>query len=112
MHNYRKIYFVVASIFFSINSISQLSRQVINKNSLLPIRFATIKVLHKAQGVIASETGEFKLTLDPDDSVLISCVGYYSVILVAGEIGSAIHLVPKFTSLRNATIRTYKTIAT
>ena len=94
-------------IFFSTITYSQTSRLVIDKNTLLYVPFATIKVLNKKGGVIASEKGEFQLQFNPDDSVLISCVGYYPIILIGKEIKSTISLAPKFKSLPNVTIQSH-----
>lgn len=102
-----RILLLLFLIFFSTITYSQTSRQVINKNTLLPVPFATIKILNKKGGVIASEKGVFQIQFNPDDSVLISCVSYYPIILIGKEIKSTISLAPKFKSLANVTIQSH-----
>jgi hypothetical protein len=92
---------------FTTVTYSQTSRQVIDKNTVLPVPFATIKLINKKGGVITSEKGEFHLQFNPDDSVLISCVGYYPIILIGKDIRSTISLAPKFKSLANVTIQSH-----
>ncbi len=40
------------------------------------VPFATIKVKHKAAGIYSNESGQFKITLAQNDSVVVSSVGY------------------------------------
>jgi hypothetical protein len=85
----------------------QIVKQVLDRNSLLPVPFATIKVLHQGRGVVASETGEFQLQISPDDSVLISCVGYFSKVIIGKNIGTKILMEPKTNYLPNLILRNH-----
>ncbi len=102
-----RAFLLLVLIFFTSITYSQVSSQIIDKNTLLPVPFATIKVLNKKGGVIASEKGEFQIQLSPDDSILISCIGYYSIMLIGKEIKSTISITPKYKSLVNVTIQTH-----
>jgi CarboxypepD_reg-like domain len=75
-----------------------------------PVAFATVKVLNKPAGVIASDKGEFDLNIDPADSVLISCVGYASKILTGKNIAAVIYLDKKIKTLKEVAVRERKWI--
>lgn len=88
------------------------SRKILDKQTNIPVSYATVKILHVPKGVIASINGEFKLDIDPADSVLFSCVGYQQKILVGKEIGTEIYLVPKIKLIDEITVKTKKWIRT
>jgi hypothetical protein len=83
---------------------AQPLRKVLDKQTGLPVSYATVKVLHQPRGVIASDKGEFVLSLDRSDSVLFSCVGYEEKILIGGQIDTIIFLFPKIKTLSQVTI--------
>jgi len=80
-------------------SYCQFVRTILDKNTRSPVPFASVKVLHKPLGVIASDKGEFTLPIEKSDTILITCVGYYQLILTGEKIEDAIYLVPKIQSL-------------
>jgi hypothetical protein len=85
---------VFFSLQVSILASGQVSRTVVDSETKLPIPYATIKVLNKPRGVIASETGTFVLSIDPTDSILFSSVGYDSRTITAHDLLPTIFLKP------------------
>lgn len=85
-------------------AITQPLRRILDMQTGLPVSYATIKVLHRPRGIIASAKGEFELLIDNTDSVLFSCVGYNQKIVVGEKIGTTIYLTPKIKELREVKI--------
>lgn len=55
---------------------AQAAHQLRDHRSGAPVPWATVKVLHRAQGAVADEQGRFSLALDAGDTALVSSVGY------------------------------------
>ena len=87
------------------------ARTVLDKHSNLPVAYATVKVLQQKKGTITSEQGRFELELNENDSLLVSCVGYQTKIIRAGE-ERIIYLEPKAAILNEVTVTNRKTLRT
>ena len=59
------------------------SSQLLDKDSKQTIPFATIKVLSKPYAINADSTGKFSVIASATDTLLISCVGYQSLQMMA-----------------------------
>ncbi len=68
-------------LFFS--GFTQVSHQVVIRDAvtLKPVPYATVKILHKEGGTYANEAGKFDVRISEKDSLLITCVGYESIIV-------------------------------
>jgi hypothetical protein len=107
---YCLIQFLLLKILFA--SAQVTTRKVIDRQTNAPVVFATIKILGKPSGVIASDKGEFELNIEPTDSVLVSCVGYEQTILSGKYITSVIYLDRRIKTLSEITISEKKFIRT
>jgi len=105
-----KYSFVLLLLLKAMPVFSQTARKVLDSQTMTVIAFATIKVLNKPSGVIASEKGEFNLNIDPTDSVLVSCVGYEPRILIGKNIEAVIYLDKKIKTLKEVAVRERKLI--
>lgn len=68
------------------------------------IPFATIKVLHTNNGIIANEKGEFVLNIMPSDTIMVSSIGYQTIKLAGNNIGNTINLDPNTTVLKEVKV--------
>ena len=84
---------------------AQQTHTVVDSLTRVPLPFATIKVLHTPKGEIASETGTFRLQAAPDDTLLISSVGYNHKRLLAKDLGEFVFITPKIGKLLTVTVR-------
>jgi hypothetical protein len=99
--------FAIIHLFFILSNISYsqgITRKILDINTQAPVPFATVKILHSPKGEITSETGEFRLTIEVSDTVLISSVGYEKKILVGRDVPVNIYLVAQPVQLQNVTL--------
>jgi len=99
---YCLIQFLLLKILFA--SAQVPTKKVVDRQTNTPVAFATIKILDKPSGVIASDKGEFQLNIESTDSVLVSCVGYEQTILSGKNITSVIYLNRRIKTLSEITI--------
>lgn len=91
-------------IFLIIHFQSALSQKIVSrildKDTKLPVPFATIKVLNTNRGEIASETGTFEMVVYSKDSIQVSSIGYKNITLWGDELEKEI-----FISKKNDTLK-------
>ncbi|MFC5410809.1 carboxypeptidase-like regulatory domain-containing protein [Larkinella bovis] len=68
------------------------SGSVVDQASQKPIASATVQNSTLLRMVLSSETGHFRLTANPHDTLLISCIGYKTVQLVVPEDASELRV--------------------
>jgi hypothetical protein len=106
-----KIFLIIISTCFLQHSYGQEKKYfVVDAETKKPIAYATIKVLHTTKGQIASKNGEFTIDIHPNDSVLISSVGYEDTIFIGSKISNEIRLVSRTNILNPVTVRTKKVV--
>ena len=106
----KTICFLLLLFQFEITIAQEPVRKLFDKQTNLPVSFATIKVLNSPKGTIAGEDGNFQLKIEPSDSVLITSVGYYSIILSGKNISTKLYLEPKIKQLSEITIKPQKAL--
>ena len=97
------LYTTFICLIISVESYGEI-RYVKDKTSLLPVSFATIKVLNSAKGTIASEDGKFKLQVNSSDSIMISSAGYITLLIIGYELDSIVYLKPKIDVLKEVIV--------
>jgi len=80
-------------------------RTVLDRASNQPVSYATLKVLHKPSGTMTTAKGEFELSFEPSDSILITSIGYQEMILIGRDVGLKIYLSPLPKSLDTVVVR-------
>lgn len=104
-----KLSFIVFSFFICCTLFAQEQTfHILDKSNKKPISFATVKVLHSTRGVIAGEKGDFNLLILPNDTIIVSSIGYHTLRMVGSEVGNEILLSPKVSNLASVTIRNRK----
>ncbi len=99
----------IVSLFLLTYSFCQVQEyKVINKESGIGIPYATIRNLTKKEGIIATDSGIFRLAINPTDSVLISSVGFVPLKIIGSQIATIIELKPKFILLKPVTVANKK----
>ena len=81
---------------------------IVDRETGKPVSYATVKVLHTSRGQMASAGGEFRLSIDPGDSVFISSVGYRDTVLAGKDIKDRIALVPQPRLMSGVTVKKKK----
>lgn len=105
-----KIYYtqkiIVTSISIIITSFFSYSQSFIILDSIYktPISYANIKYLNSENGVYSNENGIFTLGDNVPDSIIVSCMGYYSTKLNVLTLNDSIFLKPKIELLKEVTI--------
>jgi hypothetical protein len=81
MNKKRKYGALIIVILISTLAWSQIkiSGKVVDSDTRLPIEFATISNLTNRTGIFTTENGDFRITLNHNDTIEISCVGYKTV---------------------------------
>lgn len=108
----KRIWIFIFLLYFNPAFSQRVSRKILDIQTKSPASYATVKILHTPKGVIASNKGEFELSIDAADSVLFSCVGYQQKILIGKEIGTEVYLEPKIKTIETVTVKGKKTIRT
>lgn len=89
---------VVSLFFFSILSVSTTTAQqagrILNKETKVPIPFVNMHVLGTTNGFTTDLNGKFSFSVNPDDSVAISAIGYELQTLEASKLNGNILLQP------------------
>ena len=101
------VLFILCFIPF-VTEAQELTRVILDGESKLPVSFATVKVLNKPIGAIASEKGEFVLDLQETDTVLFTCVGYKPSKIRGKDISEVVLLHRKPNTLKKVYVRTNK----
>ena len=86
--------------------------KILDKETNLPVAYATVKVLHTVQGGITSEKGEVELIINKSDSLLISAVSYRRSVFTGDAIQDRIYLDPFPKLLSETIVRSTKEIRT
>lgn len=94
----------------------KMQGQIIDATTKAAIPFATIGVKNRSIGTVADSIGRFQLqfsldSIGPNTPVIVSCIGYNSVAINAGDIKDIrqiIALVPSVNYLNQATIKPLK----
>lgn len=105
-----KCFFVLIFLSKTLLLFSQSTRKVLDSQTNAAIAFATVKVLNKPSGVIASEKGEFNLQIGAEDSVIVSCAEYNTKVLKGADIGYVIYLDKKIKNLKDVVVKERKWI--
>jgi hypothetical protein len=87
----KKLLLSIAFILFSFVAFAQqiiLRGHIADANSSEPVIAASIGIKDQAAGTIANEEGDFQLTADKTDVILISCIGYKTLAVGASEFAS------------------------
>lgn len=91
-------------LIFLISSFSAFGQQIIqgqivDKETSLPIPFASIGIVGSSKGTSSNLNGEFSLAIPESTSIKVSCVGYESVVLSTVQEFKLIKLKPVSTQL-------------
>lgn len=75
---------VILVLSISLTGFSKDVRQLIVYDAINrdPIPYVTVKVLHTTDGTYSDEAGKFEVKISDKDSLLLTCVGYQSKIIV------------------------------
>lgn len=100
---------ILILLFFLASSFAAFSQQVlqatvVDKDSGLPVPFASVGIAGTSKGTSTNLNGQFSLTVNRGDSVKISCVGYQSLTLYPNQISPIIELTPAITQLSEVII--------
>lgn len=96
-------------LIFLISSFSAFGQQIIqgqivDKETGLPIPFASIGIVGSSKGTSSNLNGEFSLTIPESTSIKVSCVGYESAVLNTVDEFKLIKLKPVSTQLGEVVI--------
>ena len=94
--------FLVSS--FSAFGQQVIQGQIVDKETGLPIPFASIGIVGSSKGTSSNLNGEFSLTIPESTSIKVSCVGYESAVLNTVEEFKLIKLKPVSTQLGEVVI--------
>jgi hypothetical protein len=108
----KAIFPLIVILSCSLSQAQEQKRIVLDLETSMPVSYATIKVLHKSKGAIASEKGEFDLSIDAADSVLFTCVGYKSKTIAGKDITAITYLEPRAKTLEKVTVHTKNILRT
>ncbi|NDP23155.1 MAG: carboxypeptidase-like regulatory domain-containing protein [Paludibacter sp.] len=97
------IMFVIAT---NINGQKPGDKLIYDSHACEGIPYATVKVLGKMMGICANDKGWFHVTHQNSDSLLVSCVGYQTVIVKAER--DTIFLTPSVISIGEVTVKPHK----
>lgn len=88
MHKTMKYYLLLFIGFISITLNSQNTKGIITDTEQKPIPYATVSIKNTNKGCFSNETGQFNLEhqLNKEDTLLISCIGYQTAEITAGNI--------------------------
>lgn len=78
--------------------------QIVDKETGLPIPFASIGIVGSSKGTSSNLNGEFSLTIPESTSIKVSCVGYESAVLNTVDEFKLIKLKPVSTQLGEVVI--------
>ncbi|RAJ97949.1 carboxypeptidase-like protein [Larkinella arboricola] len=83
------------------------SGSVVDKVSRKPVALATVQNLSLRRAVMSTESGQFRLTASPNDTLLISCVGYKTerVVVPADESELLVEMVQEIKQLNEVVIK-------
>jgi len=94
--------------FQTLTGFTQVSQRLVVSDAVSRkgIPYATIKVLNKPEGTYADELGRFEVKTSTKDSLLVTCVGYQSKIVVLQR--DTIFLYPVVVNLGEIRVRSKK----
>ncbi len=81
------------------------TRSIRDKSTHTTIPYATIKILNSPKGEIADQDGKFLLDILATDSVLITSVGYTSLLITGREMSSQVFLDRNPALMQNIVVR-------
>jgi hypothetical protein len=76
-----------------------------DKETGLPVAFATIKLLHTTKGAVSNDLGYFLINIDDTDTMFVSSIGYQAKKLLGAAIDSVIFLERHVNTLNTVIIR-------
>jgi len=81
--------------------------QILDKNTKAPVPYATIVKKNENAGLYADEKGYFDVTFQHNDTLFISCIGYFSKIIPANDVKKqrTIYLTPKTYDINEVVIK-------
>lgn len=80
---------------------------VVDKASRKPVASATVQNLSRLRGVMSTESGHFRITAFPKDTLLVSCIGYKTerVVVPADDSELLVEMVQEIKQLNEVVIK-------
>lgn len=105
----KALLFFLLAVSTTLTGVAQTIRSgsVIDKVSRKPVALATVQNLTLRRAVTSTESGQFRLTASPNDTLLISCVGYKAerVVVPADESELLAEMVQEVKQLNEVVIK-------
>lgn len=98
------IFLIIICLFSAYILPAQQTRKILDKKTGLPVSYATVRILNTTKGTIGSADGKFSIHIEPVDSVLFSCAGYYDTLILGKNIYSNVYMEPRIIELKEVVI--------
>ncbi|MCU0383907.1 MAG: carboxypeptidase-like regulatory domain-containing protein [Cyclobacteriaceae bacterium] len=100
---------IITFLFFSCHALIgqtiKIEGSIKNQSSLKGLPFCSIAIKGTSKGTISTESGEFSLSADKKDTIVISSIGFKQKVLAAENMPRLIFLEESITELNELTIR-------